>query len=90
MAVSLGYRNVHRDPYGFPKWQEQGLPVATAAAALSAAGSGPARPESPGPLEGWAMVWTLLGVFAGGLALNLTPCVYPMIPITVSPKRFAQ
>jgi thiol:disulfide interchange protein DsbD len=25
-----------------------------------------------------------LGVFAGGLALNLTPCVYPLIPITVS------
>ncbi|MFO7494669.1 MAG: cytochrome c biogenesis protein CcdA [Desulfobacterales bacterium] len=30
------------------------------------------------------MLCTLLGVFAGGLALNLTPCVYPMIPITVS------
>jgi thiol:disulfide interchange protein DsbD len=30
------------------------------------------------------MLWTLLGIFAGGLALNLTPCVYPMIPITVS------
>jgi thioredoxin:protein disulfide reductase len=25
-----------------------------------------------------------LGVFVGGLALNLTPCVYPLIPITVS------
>jgi len=30
------------------------------------------------------MVWTLLGIFAGGMALNLTPCVYPLIPITVS------
>ncbi len=30
------------------------------------------------------MLWTLLGVFAGGLALNLTPCVYPLIPITIS------
>ena len=30
------------------------------------------------------MIWTLLGVFTGGIALNLTPCVYPMIPITVS------
>ena len=30
------------------------------------------------------MLWTLLGIFVGGLALNLTPCVYPMIPITVS------
>lgn len=30
------------------------------------------------------MLWTLLGIFTGGLALNLTPCVYPLIPITVS------
>jgi thiol:disulfide interchange protein DsbD len=43
-------------------------------------------PESkePGLLSSWAMIWTLLGVFAGGIALNLTPCVYPLIPITVS------
>ncbi len=27
---------------------------------------------------------TLLGFFLGGLALNLTPCIYPLIPITVS------
>jgi len=27
---------------------------------------------------------TLLLIFVGGLALNLTPCVYPLIPITVS------
>ncbi len=40
--------------------------------------------EEPGPKSGWAMIWTLLGVFAGGIALNLTPCVYPLIPITVS------
>jgi len=30
------------------------------------------------------MVWTLLGIFIGGMALNLTPCVYPLMPITVS------
>jgi thiol:disulfide interchange protein DsbD len=30
------------------------------------------------------MIWTLLGIFAGGIALNLTPCIYPLIPITVS------
>lgn len=35
-------------------------------------------------MYGWAMIWTLLGIFAGGIALNLTPCVYPLIPITVS------
>ncbi len=36
------------------------------------------------PIKGWRLLWTLLGVFAGGLALNLTPCVYPLIPVTVS------
>lgn len=30
------------------------------------------------------LLLTFLLVFAGGLALNLTPCVYPMIPITIS------
>jgi thiol:disulfide interchange protein DsbD len=35
-------------------------------------------------LQGWAMIWTLLGIFAGGIALNLTPCIYPLIPVTVS------
>jgi thiol:disulfide interchange protein DsbD len=30
-------------------------------------------------------IWlTLLALFLGGLALNLTPCVYPLIPITIS------
>jgi thioredoxin:protein disulfide reductase len=32
--------------------------------------------------RGWLFAFVL--VFLGGLALNLTPCVYPMIPITVS------
>jgi len=27
---------------------------------------------------------TLLGIFLGGMGLNLTPCIYPMIPITIS------
>jgi thiol:disulfide interchange protein DsbD len=30
------------------------------------------------------LLLTLAGVFLGGLALNLTPCVYPFVPITVS------
>jgi len=33
---------------------------------------------------GTGFLLTLLGFFFGGLALNLTPCIYPLIPITVS------
>ncbi len=40
------------------------------------------------PVPGWmagAGFWLILfGLFLGGLALNLTPCIYPLIPITVS------
>ena len=35
-------------------------------------------------LQRRGLLLTLLVVFLGGLALNLTPCVYPMIAITVS------
>lgn len=34
-------------------------------------------------LEKSGLFLTLLIVFLGGLALNLTPCVYPLIPITI-------
>ncbi len=81
MAVQLGYKNVYRDAKGFPDWKAAGLPVQSIPADQARSGS---EPKSAGPLYGWAMLWTLLGVFAGGLALNLTPCVYPLIPITVS------
>ena len=81
MAVKLGYKNVFRDPLGYPEWQRMGLPVESPPAGL--AGAEP-RSEAPGPLHGWSMIWTLVGIFFGGIALNLTPCVYPMIPITVS------
>ena len=81
MAVKLGYTKVYRDPLGFPEWQKTGLPVASDPLGLC-----DYAPEAYGPglLSGWAMVWTLLGIFVGGMALNLTPCVYPLLPITVS------
>ena len=44
----------------------------------------PASPAEQDPMAGKSLWWILLGVFAGGLGLNLTPCVYPLIPITVS------
>ncbi|MGC9512029.1 MAG: cytochrome c biogenesis protein CcdA [Fidelibacterota bacterium] len=36
------------------------------------------------PLGSRNFFWVLILVFLGGLALNLTPCVYPLIPVTIS------
>ncbi len=84
MAVSLGYENVYRYPEGFPQWYEKGLPsVKTEFSELSTQiASGPS--QAAVPPQGLTLLLTLLGVFIGGMALNLTPCVYPLIPITVS------
>jgi thiol:disulfide interchange protein DsbD len=38
----------------------------------------------PGMRSGAGFLLTLFGIFLWGLALNVTPCVYPLIPITVS------
>lgn len=47
--------------------------------------AGAFSPESVAGLRLDAGLWfTLLAIFMGGLALNLTPCIYPLIPITVS------
>jgi thiol:disulfide interchange protein DsbD len=81
VAVKLGYQNVFRDPLGYPEWNARGLPVDSSPAGLSELSL---TPQDSRPLQGWAMIWTLLGIFAGGIALNLTPCIYPLIPITVS------
>ena len=79
--MTLGYENVFRDPMGYPQWHAKGLPVDSTPAGLSEASL---EPQASRPMHGWAMIWTLLGIFAGGIALNLTPCIYPLIPVTVS------
>jgi thiol:disulfide interchange protein DsbD len=35
-------------------------------------------------MEDYGLLVTFFLIFLGGLALNLTPCVYPLIPITIS------
>lgn len=52
-----------------------------AASSTSAAG---ASQDFGQLLERRGLAVVLLLLFAGGLALNLTPCVYPVIPLTVS------
>ena len=54
-----------------------------AGAAPVAAAAEPAPPADSGPFSGRSLPAILGLVFLAGLALNLTPCVYPLIPITV-------
>ena len=37
-----------------------------------------------GMIEERGLILAFLFIFIGGLALNLTPCIYPLIPITIS------
>ncbi|UCF91196.1 MAG: thioredoxin family protein [Desulfobacterales bacterium] len=52
--------------------------------AASAATPNPATGTASAPFFSWTTLGALLAIFAAGVALNLTPCVYPLIPITVS------
>lgn len=80
MAVKLGYPNVYRLAHGIPALIEMGLPLESEDA-LSAV---PGERQGIGIVFSAGLLLTLLGVFLGGIALNLTPCVYPLIPITAS------
>jgi thioredoxin:protein disulfide reductase len=48
--------------------------------ALSARGGG----EIAALFDTLGLFWALAGIFLIGLALNLTPCIYPMLSVTVS------
>jgi thiol:disulfide interchange protein DsbD len=56
------------------------LSAARAGGATTAAGS---TRDFGDMLDRNGMFLVLLSIFAGGLALNLTPCVYPVIPLTI-------
>lgn len=58
------------------------LPVASTANAASESSSTPQSSVSE-RFAGASLLLQLVLVFLGGLALNLTPCVYPIIPVTV-------
>lgn len=50
---------------------------------IPAAGKSGVKDSITSALESNGILVGLLFVFLGGLALNLTPCVYPLIPITI-------
>jgi thiol:disulfide interchange protein DsbD len=61
------------------------LPVAMAAASPEKPAAVSAdKPKPFFSFENKSLFFIFLMVFIGGLALDLTPCVYPMIPITIS------
>lgn len=64
-------------------WGLSVSPPAEASSAASASGSGAAATGLGERFAGASLFLQLLLVFLGGLALNLTPCVYPIIPVTV-------
>ncbi len=80
-AVQFGFARVNLHSRKLPEWDSVDVPVESEPTNAADIGD---RRSAMGPLYGLGILWTVLGVFGAGLALNLTPCVYPLIPITVS------
>jgi thiol:disulfide interchange protein DsbD len=59
------------------------VPAAAAPAATAPAPSLPVTAGGPAGFAAHGLLLQLAIVFLAGLALNLTPCVYPLIPITI-------
>ncbi len=57
------------------------LPLLVAVSALASAAASGAVGER---IAAQGLVLTVLSIFLGGVAVSLTPCLYPMIPITLS------
>jgi thioredoxin:protein disulfide reductase len=64
------------------------LPVSASVSAIASeprsSGGSSEQVKSPFAFQDKGLPVIFLLVFIGGLALNLTPCVYPMIPITIT------
>jgi thiol:disulfide interchange protein DsbD len=70
-------------PADDPIQKQKEADLAAAAKSGSPKTAAPAKP-SASPFDDKGLPLTFLLVFLGGLALNLTPCIYPLIPITIS------
>jgi thiol:disulfide interchange protein DsbD len=70
-------------PADDPLQKQKEAELAAAAKGESPKAAVPGKP-SASPFGDRGLPLTFLLVFLGGLALNLTPCIYPLIPITIS------
>jgi len=85
--VSVPFRASVSGSGAAPKLSGGAVPLSQAPEGSQAAASTAAAGASEDfgrLLERRGFLVVLLLLFAGGLALNLTPCVYPVIPLTVS------
>lgn len=64
-------------------WAASVSPLLTGTASAASQPSPPPQSSVSERFAGAALLLQLVLVFLGGLALNLTPCVYPIIPVTV-------
>lgn len=74
-AVGTGFQSINQDLFG--GYQQDGGSVTDAFSASSST-------EIAALFDQMGYFWAFLGIFLIGLALNLTPCVYPMLSVTVS------
>lgn len=75
----------HADIFGAIRFPGGPFPAQAAPGAGAAAAVPPPADNTVGRwVSEWGWGMTLAWIFLGGLALNLTPCVYPLIPITLA------
>ncbi len=63
---------------------EGGTPEGEAKSPVTSTEKGDSKGNISGMVAEKGLLISLLLIFLGGLALNLTPCVYPLIPVTLS------
>jgi thiol:disulfide interchange protein DsbD len=82
-AVDLAHPDIF-DAIDFASLAKPSSSDSSAAMVSTGGESGPSSSGLAGAIAKRGLWFGFVLVFLGGLALNLTPCVYPMIPITVS------
>lgn len=87
LKVAFSYQGCGPDMCFLPETAAHALTLTVVAGAEAAAAAPLERPAPPAPESGWAgkgRLAILLLAFLGGLGLWLTPCVYPITPITIA------